>query len=56
MLPVTAAEEVESPENDRASPVSVIGKEVVRLVSLDMSIDVPKSAVTFPFKYVRPPE
>jgi hypothetical protein len=34
----------------------VIGKEVVRLVSLEISIDVPRSAVTFPFRYVRPEE
>jgi len=54
--PAVRDEEVDKPEKDSASPVRAIGKAAVRLVSLEISIDVPRSAVTFPLRYVRPPE
>jgi hypothetical protein len=38
------------------SPVKVIGDETARFVSEEISIEVPRSDVTFPFEYVRPPE
>ncbi len=56
MLPTTAAVDVDSPPNDRASPVRMTGHEEERLVSDDISIDVPRSDVTLPPEYVRPEE
>ncbi len=56
MLPITASVEVDSPPNDRESPVRMIGQEEERLVSDEISIELPRSAVTLPFEYVRPVE
>ena len=53
---MTAADDVESPLNPSVSPVRVIGHVMPRFVSEEMSIEFPKSAVTFPPEYVRPPE
>ena len=53
---MTAADDVESPLNPSVSPVRVIGQVVAKFVSDEMSIEVPRSDVTFPFEYVRPEE